>query len=116
MSPTLFIDANQYLRLYGVVKGKKLLDSMEEQKAYIFVSAQIVDEVLRNKLRYAQRFFSENLKTINAPVPDHLLGISDQEMTDFMKIIGQAKQVGKKLSSLAADTLLLISRSYGNSC
>ena len=53
MCVTLFIDANQYLSLYGMVAGKKLLDSLEKQKAYIFVSAQIVDEVLRNKLRCA---------------------------------------------------------------
>ena len=108
------IDANQYLKLYGVLKGKKLLDSLEEQKAYIFVSAQIVDEVLRNKLGCAQIFLSDKLKelnTVNAPVPDHLLGISDQETTDFRQIINQAKQARKKLDKLVADALLQISLS-----
>jgi hypothetical protein len=114
MKPTLFIDANQYLKLYGVVEGKRLLDSLEEQKAYIFVSAQIVDEVLRNKLGCAQIFFSDKRKeieTINATVPDHLLGISDQQTTEFRQIIDQAKQARKKLDKLVANALFQISLS-----
>jgi hypothetical protein len=114
MGPTLFIDANQYLDLYRMVAGKKLLDSLEEQKTYIFVSAQIVNEVLRNKLGCARDFFSDKLKeiqTIYASVPDHLLGISDQETTEFRQIIAQAEQVRKKLDKLVADALVRISRS-----
>ncbi|MGC1863153.1 MAG: PIN domain-containing protein [Methylocystis sp.] len=110
----MFIDANQYLDLYRMVEGKKLLDSLEEQKAYIFVSAQIVDEVLRNKLRCARDFFSDKLKeiqTINASVPDHLLGISDQETSDFRRIIAQAEQTRKTLDDLVANALVRISRS-----
>jgi hypothetical protein len=57
MSVLLFIDTNQYLVLYGLIAGKRLLESLDEQKDYIFVSTQIADEVLRNKLRYAQTFF-----------------------------------------------------------
>jgi hypothetical protein len=53
----LFIDANQYLKLYGLVAGRKLLDALEEQKEHIFISQQIVDEVMRSKLRCAQDFF-----------------------------------------------------------
>ena len=49
----LFIDANQYLQLYGLVAGKKLLDFLEEQRAHIFVTTQVVDEVIRNNLRSA---------------------------------------------------------------
>jgi hypothetical protein len=56
----LFIDANQYLKLYGMVlTGKDVLDWLEEQQAHIFVSAQIVDEVFRNKLSCAQKFFAD---------------------------------------------------------
>jgi hypothetical protein len=72
MSVILFIDANQYLELYGLIAGKRLLDSLEEQKAHIFVSMQIVDEVLRRKLGCAQIFFSNKLKevtAIEAPCP-----------------------------------------------
>jgi hypothetical protein len=114
MSLTLFIDANQFLKLYGVVEGKRLLDSLEEQKAHIFVSTQIVDEVLRNKLGCAQIFFSDKLKgieTINATVPDHLLGISDEETTKFRNIINQAKQARTELDKLVAGALLKISLS-----
>jgi hypothetical protein len=46
----LFIDANQYLDLFGLVAGKKLLDFVEKQKQHIFVSKQIADEVLQRKL------------------------------------------------------------------
>jgi hypothetical protein len=107
MSATLFIDANQYLELYRTIEGKKLLDSLEEQKPYIFISAQIVDEVLRNKLQVAKSFFTDKLKeinTVNAPVPDHLLGISDQKTTHFREVV-------KELSTLASDALSRISRS-----
>jgi hypothetical protein len=65
MSPTLLIDANQYLELYRTIEGKKLLDSLEGQKPYIFISAQIVDEVLRNKLQVAKSFFTDKLKELN---------------------------------------------------
>lgn len=118
MSATLFIDANQYLELYRTIAGKKLLNSLDEQKPYIFISAQIVDEVLRNKLRIAKSFFTDKLKkinTVNALVPDHLLGISDQKTTYFREVIEQAneqaKQAVKELSTLASDALSLISRS-----
>ncbi|MGB7045941.1 MAG: hypothetical protein WBD65_13870, partial [Methylocella sp.] len=118
MSATLFIDANQYLELYRTIEGKKLLDSLDEQKPYIFISAQIVDEVLRNKLQVAKSFFTERLKeinTVNAPVPDHLFGISDQKTTHFREVIEQAneqaKQAVKELSKLASDALSRISRS-----
>jgi hypothetical protein len=43
---TLFIDANLYLLVYGMVKGKKLLDALEEQKEHLFVTSQIVDEAM----------------------------------------------------------------------
>jgi len=66
MSVALFIDANQYLRLYNVVGGKELLQALEEQKKYIFVPTQIVSEVMRNKLRYAEQFFSDKIKEITA--------------------------------------------------
>lgn len=114
MSAVLFIDANRYLDLYGLVDGKKLLDLLEQQKTYIFVSAQIVDEVLRNKLQCAHKFFSDTFKELNeikASVPDHLLGISAEEIKKFRKILEEAKDVRKKLTDHAAETLRKISRS-----
>jgi len=110
----LFIDANQYLNLYRMVAGKRLLDSMEEQKAYIFVPTQIVDEVLRNKLRCAQTFFLDKFKEldeIKGTIPDHLLGISDDKMAEYKRSLAQAVKVRTELTALAADALSKISQS-----
>jgi hypothetical protein len=114
MTAVLFIDANQYLRLYGLVAGKGLLDSLEEQKEHILVSAQIVDEVLRNKLRIADEFFAASLKEIQAAhsaVPDHLLGITDEKVNELRQIIGEVRRTRTEISQLAADALALISTS-----
>jgi hypothetical protein len=110
----LFIDANQYLKLYGVVAGKQLLDWLEEQQAHIFVSTQIVEEVLRRKLGSAQTFFLDKLKEIDqitSPIPDLLLGISDEKKAEFRKVVEQAVGMKTELSKLANDALSKISRS-----
>ena len=73
MAAVLFIDANQYLNLYGMIAGRKLLDSVDELKSHIFVSSQIVNEVFRNKLQCAQTFFNTKLKEVDGidmSVPD----------------------------------------------
>jgi len=114
MSVILFIDANQYLELYGLIKGKRLLDSLEEQKDHIFVSMQIVDEVLRRKLGCAQFFFTNKLKevsAIEAPVPDHLLGITEEKMHEYRAIFEEAKKAREALAQHATDALIQISRS-----
>ncbi len=114
MSAVLFIDANQYLNIYGVVDGKKLLDLLEQQKAYIFISRQMVDEVLRNKVRSASVFFSAMVKEIKetkSNVPDHLFGISDREIKQFRKTIEGAQATSRKLAEHAAEALRKISRS-----
>jgi hypothetical protein len=53
-----------------------LLAALEEQKDYIFVPRQIVDEVMRNKLDYTRKFFAEQINEIETErttAPDHLL-------------------------------------------
>ena len=110
----LFIDANQYLTLYGLVAGKKLLDSLEEQQAHIFVTSQVVDEVLRNKLRFARTFFLDKFKDLDLArgvVPDHLLGISDEKTTEFKKSLEHVAKVKAELTTITADVLAQISRS-----
>jgi PIN domain len=110
----LFIDANRYLQLYGLVAGKKLLDSLEEQRDHIFITTQIVDEVLRNKLSCALVFMLDKFKEIEAStgvVPDHLFGISDEKMKEFRNGLGEAAKVKTELNRLAADALTQISRS-----
>jgi PIN domain len=114
MSVILFIDANQYLNFYRMTAGNRLLDSLEEQKDHIFISAQIVDEVLRNKLRCAKEFFSAKFKEIDAnetPVPDHLLGISNEKTTELRNGLAKTKGVKTELIDLAAAALPKISRS-----
>jgi hypothetical protein len=113
MPVVLFIDANQYLRLYGLVAGRKLLDSLDEQRGHIFVTAQIVDEVSRRKLGCAQTFFRDKLKEISATkalVPD-LLPISADDRKKLLTIFEQAREAKKQIEQHAANTLSLISRS-----
>ena len=110
----LFIDANQYLQLYGLVAGKMLLDFLEEQRAHIFVTTQVVDEVIRNKLRVALIFMLDKFKELelsSGVVPDHLFSISDEKMKEFRNILGEAAKVKTELNRLAADSLTQISRS-----
>jgi hypothetical protein len=102
----VFIDANQYIKLYGLTKGKRLLDLLESQKDYIFVTVQIVDEILRNKLRSAQTFLLAN--QIKGSIPDHLLGLSDERTKELRKIIQGAAD---ELTELVTNALSKISRS-----
>lgn len=71
----LVIDANKYLDLYRTVSGRKLLAPIDEQRQHIFVTKQIVNEVLRNKLDVAVDFLVQHLQALkpkSCSVPDHL--------------------------------------------
>jgi hypothetical protein len=77
----LFIDANQYLDLYRTNSGKKLLPALEEQRNYIFVTKQVVDEVFRNKVEAAKDFLISQAKNVEpdsvaVPVPEDFLGVA----------------------------------------
>jgi len=111
----VFIDANQYLELYGIKPKKKLLDLIKEQRNYIFLSAQIVEEVQRNKVRimagYLKNAF-ENSKA-RSGIPEHLL---DTENTAALleKIRPLSQSVDKLHNALldaGAQTLERISHS-----
>ena len=83
VNAVLFIDANQYLELYLIDGGKKLLPALEEQREFIFVTTQVVEEVQRNKVRVAARFLTETLKKLEVggvAVPDQLLSTRDTEV------------------------------------
>ena len=108
----IFIDANQYLDLYRTHTGKKLLASLNEQKDYIFVTEQIVDEVQRNKVYVAATFLkglSEKLKLPNFAVPDHLFGKTDDRVGRIRDALknghGQIDIVNEQLMDLAHDLL-----------
>jgi hypothetical protein len=112
MTATLFIDANQYLNLYRLVAGRRLLDSLEEQREHIFVAEQLVDEVARNKLRCAQTFLADTFNKIQPiTAPDHLLGVSDAKITELRKLADQVRDAKAELIKLAAETLERISNS-----
>jgi PIN like domain len=113
-----FIDANQYLKLYGFSegRGKQLMNWLDEQYQHIFISTRIVDEVLRRKLECAHTFFSDKLKEvkeIEGPIPDHLLGVSEEKkkITEFRKTFDQAVKLKNEFVKMTADTLSRISRS-----
>ncbi len=114
MTSLLFIDSNQYLGLFGLVSGKKLIDLLESQKENIFVPKQVVDEVQRNKLRLANLFLSEQLKDIDAhklAIPDHLLGIDEAQLGEFRKTLDRVRETRLEIGNLATRALLQISRS-----
>ncbi len=115
---TIFIDANQYLELYRVTEGKKLLDPLKEQKEYIFVTTQIVDEVQRNKLFVAADFLTrqfEKLKVRQFNIPDHLFDTKGDTAASLRKklvnIGSEIEKVNTDLRSAAIETLERISRS-----
>lgn len=112
MKPVIFIDANQYLGLYGLVAGRKLLDLLEEQKENVFITTQIVDEVLRNKLRLAAEFMSEQLKKFSSSsVPDHLLGLDQKKLDEYRKVFKAAEDTRNAVRERVEEVLDEISRS-----
>jgi len=74
----LFIDTLQYLDLYRTFEGKKLLGTLAAVKEHVFITAQITDEVTRNKLEVANSFFAEQLKGLNQEFKAIKKGMPDQ--------------------------------------
>ena len=73
----LLIDANKYLDLYRIDKGRKFLAPLSEQASHILVTQQIVDEVQRNKVHAAADFLrtkSQGMKLRGLNIPDHFSG------------------------------------------
>jgi hypothetical protein len=71
----LFVDSNRYLDLYRRDKGKPIIAALVEQTAHIFVTQQIVDEVIRNKItvlgiprRKVSEAPAQNLRRSGPPV------------------------------------------------
>jgi hypothetical protein len=115
---SIFIDANQYLDLYRVTKGKKLLDPLMEQRDYIFITVQVVEEVQRSKLQVAAAFLTkqfEQLKVRGFDIPDHLFDISGETAAELRKklqnIDQRIKEINADLMDAAVQTLQRISRS-----
>lgn len=100
----LFVDTNIYLEFYRVIAGRKLLESLDAQKAHLFVTSQIVDEVQRNKLDVAVLFLVEQFKKLELPklsVPDHLLRIENRTVAPLREQIADLNaQVAKVRTSI----------------
>jgi hypothetical protein len=64
----LFIDSQQYLDFYELPSLKLLLGTLAAVSDRVFVTTQIADEVTRNKVGVALKFFT------NKGVPDQLIG------------------------------------------
>jgi len=70
----LFIDACQYQSLYLGTVVKKALLRLEELQAYIFVTQQVVDEVLRGKVQRVAEYFEKNRGEMELKQRQDLLG------------------------------------------
>jgi hypothetical protein len=82
----LFIDTNKYLALYGTESGKKGLAGLAQQADHIFVTQQVVDEVLRKKIEIMADFLARRLKKPTLSLQaykaaDHLVGTTEQQQT-----------------------------------
>jgi len=116
--PILFIDANQYLDLYRMVSGKRILAALEEQKDYIFVTSQVVHEVSRNKVRVAASFLADATKKIELSamaVPDHMLSATDDSVQRLSKRLHELREEVTKVkdafAKLTQDLLEQVSQS-----
>jgi len=114
----LFIDANQYLDLYRIVSGKKLLAALQEQRVYILVTAQVVDEVHRQKVKVTASFLADSLKKLelnSIAVPDHLLSTVDDRVVrireQLQKIREKVEETKEEFKKLTHDLLEQVSQS-----
>jgi PIN domain len=114
----LFIDANQYLDLYRTVSGKKVLPAVLEQRNFIFVTEQIVDEVNRQKVKVTADFLADWLKKLelnSIPVPDHLLSTVGDGVVrmreQLQKTHEKVKETKEEFKKLTHDVLEQVSQS-----
>lgn len=114
----LFIDANQYLDLYRIVSGKKLLAALQEQRVYILVTAQVVDEVHRQKVKVTASFLADSVKKLelhSIAVPDHLLSTVDDRVVhirdQLQKIREKVNETKEEFKKLTHDLLEQVSQS-----
>src|SRR5690349_14426231 len=100
MTSILMVDANQFLRLYGLADlGNKLLELLVNQRDRIFVTEQIADEVLRNKLKKARDFFKELFKdqgAVKVAIPAHLLGVDDARIAELRSAFQNAEKARRE--------------------
>jgi hypothetical protein len=110
----LFIDSQQYLDLYRLCGRKKLLGPLTSVSDRVFTTAQIADEVTRNKVGVAKKFFTDHFKGLGQEFLAIAKGMPDQLFYDTVTRDLQAKLeairdgVGgmRKAADKAVDDLL----------
>lgn len=87
----LFIDSQQYLDLYRLCGRKKLLGPLASVSNRVFITAQIADEVTRNKVGVAKKFFTDHFKGLGQEFSAIGKGLPDQLFSDTITGDLQAK-------------------------
>jgi len=87
----LFIDSQQYLDLYRLCGRKKLLGPLASVSDRVFITAQIADEVTRNKVGVAKKFFTDHFKGLGQEFLAIGKGLPDQLFSDTVTGDLQAK-------------------------
>ncbi|MBU4463360.1 MAG: DUF2779 domain-containing protein, partial [Proteobacteria bacterium] len=119
----IFIDANVYLKFYdtAAIKLKKLLDTLSDIKEYIFITKQIRDEVVRNKLNRAVKSFISNYKDLGikkTTLPEHFDEENENIFSEWnkkrLKIIDQENKIKNEYSDMISGRLTSIMNSTDN--
>jgi predicted nucleic acid-binding protein len=106
----IFIDANIYLNFFDSNKPelKKLLDSLLDIKDSLFIGAQIVNEVNRNKLAVAQRSLNNHFNSLSNINPINLPEHLEVQSTNLQKWNSQSKEIHLGYKSLQQELEFLI--------
>jgi hypothetical protein len=115
----LFIDANQYLDLFRVAPGWRLLSPLRQLQDHIFITDQVAAEVSRNKLEVAGEFlvkqFNKLPEVTKFGLPDHLFGETDDRVrqldNELKETVKRTKELNSELTKLSQDILRRVSRS-----
>lgn len=113
-STVLFIDTQQYLDLYRHPGLKVLLDTLAAVSNRVFVTAQIADEVTRNKVGVAKKFFTDHFKGLGEEFKSIGRGLPNQLFSDTvtgdlqakLKAIGDGVREMRQVADKAVDDLL----------
>ena len=114
----LFIDSNQYLDFYRKPGLKRLLQPLAKVSDRVFISFQIVDEVTRNKVAVAKKFFTGHFAGLGmekaiAGLPDQLFSaaVTSELQAKLKGIHDQIEATRQAADKAVGDLLLQISQS-----
>ena len=115
----LFIDANKYLDLYRTDHGKEQLAPLSEQAQHIFITQQVVNEVLRNKIKAVADYLKGksiasnvtfSVPNLSGPESDKHIGLQES----FGEISDRLKAAAKTADLLFSSILDDVSKSKDN--